>query len=97
MSDLHVVAIIPAKNGSEDTVRGLLTTLAEATRGEEGCLSYHLYESAAAPGTFITVEEWRDQDDLDAHMQSAHVGAAIAGAGEHLAGDIAIHPLTHVS
>jgi quinol monooxygenase YgiN len=96
MSDLHVVAIIAAKSGSEETVRGMLTTLADATRAEEGCLSYQLFESASAPGTFITVEEWRDQADLETHLHSPHVGAAVAGSAEHLAGDIAIHPLTHV-
>jgi quinol monooxygenase YgiN len=97
MTDLHVVATIPAKSGSEDVVRGLLVTLADATRQEEGCLSYELSESASAPGTFVTVERWRNQEDLDAHMQTEHVGAAIAGAGDHLAGDIAIHPLVPVA
>ena len=56
MSELHVVATIPAKPGSEDTVRALLTTLVAETRQEEGCLSYDLFESAAVPGTFVTVE-----------------------------------------
>lgn len=97
MSDLQVVATIPAKAGSEDTVRGLLTTLAAATREEEGCVSYDLFESAAAPGTFVTVERWRAQEDLDAHLHSEHVGTAIAGATDHLDGDIVIHPLTPVS
>lgn len=97
MSELNVVATIPAKSGSEDVVRGLLVTLAEATRAEDGCLSYELFESAAAPGTFVTVERWRNQEDLDAHMRTEHVGAAVAGAGDHLAGDIAIHPLVPVA
>jgi quinol monooxygenase YgiN len=97
MSELYVVATIPAKSGSESVVRDLLVTLASATRGEDGCLSYELSESASAPGTFVTVERWRDQDDLDAHMRTDHVGAAIAGASDHLAGDIAIHPLVPVA
>lgn len=97
MSDLQVVATIPAKAGSEDAVRGLLTTLAAATREEEGWLAYDLFESAAVPGTFVTVERWRGQEDLDAHLGSEHVGAAVAAATEHLGGNIAIHPLTPVS
>ena len=68
MSELHVVATIPAMNGSEEIVRGALTTLGEATRGEAGCLAYDLFESASTPGTFVTVERWRGQDDLDAHL-----------------------------
>ncbi|MEP6814085.1 MAG: putative quinol monooxygenase [Marmoricola sp.] len=96
MSELRVVATIPAKPGSEDVIRDALSTLATATRGEDGCVSYELFESVAAPGTFVTVESWRSQEDLDAHMKSDHFGAAFAAAGEHLAGDVAIHPLAPV-
>ncbi len=96
-SELHVVATIPAKAGSEDVVRDALTTLAAATRQEEGCLAYDLYESAAAPGTYVTVEVWRGQDDLDAHMRSPHIAEALSGTAEHLGGEIAIHPLTPLS
>lgn len=96
MSAVQVVATIPAKAGSEDGIREALTTLATATRQEEGCLRYDLFESASAPGTFVTVEEWRSQEDLDSHMGSAHVAAAFVGAADHLAGDVAIHPLRPV-
>jgi quinol monooxygenase YgiN len=76
MSELRVVATIPAKSGSED-----------------GCVSYELFESAAAPGTFVTIETWRGQEELDAHMQSPHLQAALAAAGPLLDGAPAIHPL----
>lgn len=96
MPDLAVVALISAKPGSEDAVRAALTTLVPPTRQEEGCTSYALYESATAPGTFVTVESWRGQSDLDAHMASPHIAAAFAAAGEHLAAAPAIHALTPV-
>ncbi len=96
MTELHVVATIPAKAGSEDVIRQALTVMAAATRDEAGCLAYDLYESAAAPGTFVTIERWRSQDDLDGHLQSPHIAAALAATGDHLGGDIAIHPLTPV-
>lgn len=96
MPDLNVVALIPAKSGSEDNVREALTTLAAATQSHEGCLHYELFESAAAPGTFVTVERWRAQEDLDAHMATPDIAAALAAAEGHLAGDIAIHPLRPV-
>lgn len=97
MSELHVVATIPAKNGSEETVRGALTALGHATRDEPGCLAYDLFESASTPGTFVTVERWRGQDDLDAHLGTAHIAEAMKATSNHLAGDIAIHPLRPVS
>jgi quinol monooxygenase YgiN len=93
MSDLNVIALLPAKPGSEAVVKGALTALVAATRQEEGCVSYDLYESAAAPGTFVTVELWRSQADLDAHMQTPHIATALQTVGDHMAGAPAIHPL----
>ena len=96
MSELHVVATIPAKPETRDAIRSALETLVSATREEEGCLAYDLYESAAAPGTFVTVERWVDQPAMDLHMQSPHIADALAAADGALAGDIAIHPLIPV-
>jgi quinol monooxygenase YgiN len=96
MSDLHVVATIPAKPGSEDAVRGVLQTLVAATLEEDGCVGYQLYESGAAPGTFVTIEQWRDQAALDVHLGGPAVAAAFGAAGDHLAGEVAVHPLAAV-
>jgi quinol monooxygenase YgiN len=93
MADLRVVAVLPAKPGSEDIVRNALAALVAPTRAEAGCLSYELYESAAMPGTFFTVETWKAQSDLDAHMGTPHIAQVIATAGEHLDGPPQIHPL----
>lgn len=94
MTDLNVVALISAKPGSEAIVRDALTELVGHTRQEEGCLKYELFESAATPGTFVTIEEWTDQAALDAHMASPHIAATFATAGDHLASAPDIHPLT---
>jgi quinol monooxygenase YgiN len=77
-------------------VREALRVLVDATRAEEGCLSYDLFESASTPGTFVTVERWTDSAALDAHMEAPHVAAAFAAADGALAGDVAIHPLQPV-
>lgn len=96
MSDLHVVATIPVKPEHADELRSVIATLAEETRKEEGCLAYDAYESQAAPGVFVTVETWREQADLDAHMQTAHIATALGALEGKGAGDIAIHPLAPV-
>lgn len=93
MADLDVVAVITAKPGSEDVVRTALTELVAPTREEEGCRSYDLYESASVESTFVTVERWRDQSDLDAHMKSAHIARTFEVAGDHLATAPVIHAL----
>jgi quinol monooxygenase YgiN len=97
MSELHVVATLPTKPESADLVREALTTLVTATRQEEGCLSYDLYESVSAPGTFVTVERWTGMDELNTHMATPHIAAAIAATSDHLTGDLAVHPLASVS
>lgn len=91
---LHVVATIPVKAEGVDAVRAGLADLVAATLQEEGCLAYVAYESAVAPGVFVTVEEWRGQADLDAHMKTPHIAAAFEVLGPHLDGDVAVHPLT---
>lgn len=88
-----MVAVLVAKDGQEDVVRQALGALVAPTRDEEGCLAYELFESAAAPGTFVTQERWRGQDDLDAHLQTEHVQQALGAAGHALAAAPGIHPL----
>lgn len=90
---LRVVATITAQPGSEQIVHDALRELVGPTREEEGCLSYQLYRSVADPTVFVTVEEWREQADLDGHLQTPHLQKALADAGEHLAVEPAIHPL----
>jgi quinol monooxygenase YgiN len=97
VSDLRVVAVIPVSAEAVDQVRPALHTLVEATRKEDGCVSYDLFESGSAPGTFVTVECWRDAASLDAHMSMPHVAAAFAAAEGALSGAVAIHPLHPVS
>jgi len=90
---LHVVAVITAKPGSEDAVRDAMAGLVGPTRDEEGCIVYDLSESAASPGTFVTVEEWNDPSDLDKHMQTEHIQGALSVLGSELATAPAIHSL----
>jgi quinol monooxygenase YgiN len=97
MSDLQVVAILKAKPGAEELVGTALRDLVGPTQSEAGCLSYELFESASAPGTFVTIETWRSQEDLDGHFTTPHVQQALAGAGDYLDGDPAVHPLRPVA
>lgn len=49
-----------------ETMRGML----EPVRVERGCLSYCLYEDVEDRNTFILVEEWKTQDDLERHIRT---------------------------
>ena len=78
---IHVMARITVKPEFAAQARDIMGTLVHATRQEAGCLAYELFQRADAPHVFQTVEQWTDQAAADAHMSTAHVGAAIAAAG----------------
>ncbi|WP_072805837.1 putative quinol monooxygenase [Rhodococcoides yunnanense] len=93
LSDLKVVATITAKPDSVEAVRAGLAALAAESLHESGNVSYELFESGSEPGTFVTIEVWRSEDDLDAHMKSPHLQKALSEFGAHLAAPPSIHPL----
>ncbi len=93
MPNLNVVAVITAKPGGEAIVEEALKTLVVASRDDRGCLSYDLFASDSTPGTFVTIERWQSQEDLDAHMASSHIADVITVAGDHFDGFPAIHTL----
>jgi quinol monooxygenase YgiN len=43
-----------------------------ATRGDEGCQSYGFYADLTDENVIVSVEVWRDQAALDAHMTHQH-------------------------
>ena len=96
MSELRVVATIPTDPEAGDAVRAGIAELVEATRAEDGCLSYEAFESTAQPGVYVTIESWRSQDDLDAHMTTPHIAKAFETLGDALPGEVAVHPLTAI-
>jgi quinol monooxygenase YgiN len=97
MADLQVVAVITAKTGSESLVADALRTLAESARSAQGCIAFDLFTSTADPATFVAIETWRSQRDLDAHLNSPSVQQALEAASDHLAQPPAIHPLSKTS
>lgn len=96
MTDIGVVATIPIRPDAAEAAKPHLLELAAGTRAEEGNLSYELSESVSTPGVFVTVERWRGEADLDAHMKTDHIARAFAALTPLLAGEVAIHPLKPV-
>ena len=42
----------------------------------------------------MTIESWRSQEDLDAHMTTPHIAKAFEVLGGAIDGEVAIHPLS---
>ena len=56
----------------EEAVRAALA-MAEATRREQGCVSYTFYGDLVDQGTFFLFEEWESDAALAAHFQTPHM------------------------
>jgi len=49
-----------------EAMRGML----EPARVERGCLSYSLYEDVENSNTFVLLEEWATQEDIERHIST---------------------------
>ena len=83
---LVVHGTFPIRTEAVDDLRAALGPLQAATRQEEGCVFYDWAQSVEQPGIFYSVEVWRSRADLDEHLASEHVKAALAGLPDMLAG-----------
>ncbi len=68
MSIVDVVAVITAKDGSESIVEAALKTLAKASKGDHGCISYDLFQSRTEANELFFVENWESMAALKKHM-----------------------------
>ena len=75
---LHVVAHFHVTDGSADEVERHLAPLVEPTSMEDGCLAYRYYRDNEDANHFVFIEEWRDDDSLDVHLEAGHVLGMLA-------------------
>lgn len=60
------------KPGVKEEYLKLITELVTETRKEEGCISYMLYEDINDPLILTIIEEWKDEEAINIHNNSAH-------------------------
>jgi quinol monooxygenase YgiN/catechol 2,3-dioxygenase-like lactoylglutathione lyase family enzyme len=80
-STLCVVAKIKVLPGHADEVRALMHSVAEATRKEDGCLTYRVHRGNDDPNTIVVYESWASPAAIAAHHQTAHMDAFMKAAG----------------
>lgn len=51
---------------------GLCKKLVEASLKDEGCIDYGLYQELENSGVLTFLEEWKDENSLDKHLNSNH-------------------------
>ena len=72
---LTVVAVIKAKEGTEEKTKQALDALVNPTRAEEGCINFDFYQGTEDKGLFMFFENWTNREALDRHMQTPHIKA----------------------
>ncbi len=71
MSEVVVIARAKAQPGREEEMAQALRQNADASRCEEGCVSYSVLRGDE--GVFMTIERWQTRGHVDSHMATPHV------------------------
>ncbi len=53
-------------------LKALLETMIKASREEDGCLLYNIYQLKNKPIEFVVVETWENEDKLKGHQNTPH-------------------------
>lgn len=69
---ITINATVYVNENDLDTYKILTDKLISGTHNEEGNLRYDMYESTERPTEFVFVEQYIDQDALDAHHAAKH-------------------------
>jgi quinol monooxygenase YgiN len=59
----------------------LATEMCSRSREDRGCGGYRVYADLEQDDRYVFVEEWADEDALQAHFSQPHTGAFLAGLG----------------
>ncbi len=79
---LKVVAKNYADLNHLEEIVSLCRELVEITRGEEGCISYGVYQDAEHPELLTMIEEWKSREDLDNHLHAEHFTRIVPQLGK---------------
>ena len=69
--------------------------VAVASRLEEGCISYRLYEDIEIANDFVFVEEWESDEALKRHFATGHVSEFLQAISATIVGppDVKFHTI----
>jgi quinol monooxygenase YgiN len=72
----RVVLRVVAREDMADQLKPVLLALAEASRKEDGCNAYKVFQSQTNPLEFVCYESWASDAALEKHMTTRHVAKA---------------------
>ena len=68
-----VHGIFPVKVEVRDDALELMLQMANASKEEEGCISYEFYVGLTDPNTLLLFQEWESVDALQGHFETNHM------------------------
>ena len=70
---LLIIGTVRLPPGKLAAARPAMRAMVEASRAEDGCVTYGYAEDVLDPGLIHVKEIWRDQAALDRHFASRHI------------------------
>jgi quinol monooxygenase YgiN len=67
-----VTARMKVKTGNKKFFISEAQDLISATRKENGCISYNLLASTEDENVLVMLEQWKDKNSLNKHMETDH-------------------------
>ena len=72
---IYVIATLTVKPEMKPELFSAAKDCIAATRQEDGCISYELFESTTDPNRLVFVEQWQSAECLPLHSKSDHMKA----------------------
>ncbi len=69
---IKLIAVLDVKPEFLTVIENKAWELVKASRTEKGNISYNFVKDACSENKFLFLEEWKDQQAVDAHNNSAH-------------------------
>ena len=79
----------PVRAEVRDEALDLMRQMAEASRAEEGCISYEFYIGLTDPNTLLLFQEWESVDALQGHFETTHMEEFLKVLPDVLDGEVA--------
>ena len=92
-----IIGTVTARPECRAELEALLATQVTPTRAEPGCINYDFHADRTDPCIFVFYENWKSQDDLDAHMKMPHLAPLLSEIDRLLAKPIEIRHLRMIS
>ena len=71
--EVKVVVTMKIKEEKQEQFLAAFRKMADKTREEKGCIYYDLHKDTKDSLTYILLESWATQEDLDAHGKTEHM------------------------